>query len=199
MTDDRDEQSHSSHNNDKNGYISIVINIVDNLEKYLIYIFYLFLLFVVVAEVFRRYVLSMSSFWSGEVARYSFLYITYIGISLAAYKRTHIRIDILMNRASQRVENYLYLFGNIVMLIFASYAIWYTIPLIETSIKFQAETQALSINRAFAQFAIPFGFTLMIIRILQRTYYDIRDIRAGDPVFKGENIFIDESDEGEGW
>lgn len=182
-----------------NQYVNGAIHISQNLEKYLIYIFYVFLLFVVISEVFRRYVLGISSFYSGEVARYSFLYITYIGISWAAYKRTHIRIDILMTRASQRVENYMYLLGDIVVFFFGAYAVWYTIPLIQTSLKFQAKTQALAINRAFAQIAIPIGLSLMMIRIVQRTYYDIRDIRAGDPVFKGENIFIDEDSEEGGW
>ena len=177
-------------------YVRFLIHLSQTLERYLIYIFYVFLLFVVTAEVFRRYALSMSSFWSGETARYSFLYITYLGISWAAYKRTHIRIDILFDRVSQRVENYLYLFSNVVMFLFGAYAIWYTIPIIQTSLDFGATTQALGINRAFAQVAIPIGFSLMMIRIVQRTYYDIRDIRAGDPVFTGENVFLDDDEEG---
>lgn len=199
MSSDTEDQMRSGVFNVENKYTRILLNITQNLERYLIYVFYVFLLFVVISEVFRRYALNMSSFWSGETARYSFLYITYLGISWAAYKRTHIRIDILMDRVSHRAEDYMYLFSNIIMLIFGAYAIWYTIPIIETSLEFNAQTQALGINRAFAQIAIPIGFSLMMIRIVQRTYYDIRDIRAGEPVFKGENVFIDDdSDEG-GW
>jgi TRAP-type C4-dicarboxylate transport system permease small subunit len=173
-------------------------SLFQNIELYLIYIFYVYLLFVVIVEVFRRYGLSMSSIWSSESARYAFLYITYIGISLAAYKRTHIRIGILLDAVSERVEGYLYLFSNFVLLAFAAYAIWYTIPLIQTSLEFGAETQALAINRAFAQFAIPVGLTMMVVRVLQRTYQDVRDIRAGRPVFKGENVFTDDTDIGDG-
>lgn len=168
-----------------------------NIELYLIYVFYVYLLFVVIVEVFRRYGLAMSSLWSGESARYAFLYITYVGISLAAYKRTHIRIGLLLDAASERVENYLYLFSNFVLLAFAAYAIWYTIPLIQTSLEFGAVTQALEINRAFAQLAIPIGLGMMIVRVLQRTYHDIADIRAGRPVFKGENVFTDDTEIGD--
>lgn len=85
-------------------------------------------------------------------------------------------------------------------MIFGGYVIWYTIPIIEASLEFGAQTQALSIQLALVQIAIPIGFSLMMIRLLQRTYYDIVDIRAGRPVFKGENIFIDEDDgEQGGW
>lgn len=183
-----------------NEYVSTLVSIVQNLEKYLMYIFYIFLLVVIISEVFRRYILNMSSLWSGEVARYSFLYLTYLGISWAAYKRSHIRIDIFLNQVSQQVENYLYLFSNFIMMIFGGYVIWYTIPIIEASLEFGAQTQALSIQLALVQIAIPIGLSLMMIRLLQRTYYDIMDIRAGRPVFKGENIFIDEGNgEKEGW
>lgn len=199
MTDDINQSSLRSRLDVHNKYVGTAVHIAQNLEKYLIYIFYIFLLFVIISEVFRRYILSMSSFWSGETARYSFLYITYIGISWAAYKRTHIRIDIFMEQASQRVENYLYLFSNFMMMVFGAYAIWYTIPIIQTSLEFGAKTQALAINLAIAQVAIPIGFSLMIIRLFQRTYYDIKDIRSGRPVFKGENIFIDEEDSEGGW
>lgn len=175
-----------------NKHIQTAKHIVDNIELYLIYVFYIYLLFIVISEVVRRYGLGMSSLWSGETARYSFLYITYLGISLAAYRRTHIRIDAIYSYVSQRTESYLYLLSNIAMLIFGVYAIWYTIPLIETSLNFGSKTQALDVNRAFFQAAISIGFSLMIIRILQRTYYDILDIRAGRPVFKGENIFLED-------
>ncbi|MFB6202285.1 MAG: TRAP transporter small permease [Halorhabdus sp.] len=173
-------------------YARALAKFFHNIELYLIYVLYVFLLFVVTVEVFRRYGLKMSSIWSNESARYAFLYITYVGISLATYKRTHIRIDVLLDAASERVENYLYLISNFVLLAFAVYAIRYTIPLIQTSIKFNSETQALAINRAFAQFAIPLGLGMMVVRILQRTYQDVRDIRAGRPVFKGENAFTEE-------
>ena len=192
-SDDVSRRAKSSFDFD-NEFLSALVDISQNIEKYLIYVFYIFMLFIVSVEVFRRYGLSMASFWSGEVARYSFLYITYIGISLAVYKRTHIRIDAIYSKVSQRVENYLYLFSNIIIFIFGLYAIRYTIPLIQTSLEFGATTQALAINRAFAQAAIPIGLVMMNIRVLQRSYYDIMDIRAGRPVYKGENVFVDEEE-----
>jgi len=84
------------------------------------------------------------------------------------------------------------------MLLFAVYAIRYTLPLIQTSINFGAKTQALQINRAFAQVAIPVGFSLMIIRVLQRAYQDIVDVRADREPYTGEAVFDMESKENEG-
>jgi TRAP-type C4-dicarboxylate transport system permease small subunit len=159
------------------------------------YVFFVYLLFIIIAEVIRRFVLGFSSLWGEETARFTYIFLTYLGISWAAYKRTHIRIDAIFGLVSERTENYLYLFSDLMFILFAVYAIWYSLPLIQTSIGFGAKTQALRINRAIFQSAVPIGMLLMIIRILQRTYYDILDIRAGRPVYKGESIFFDEEDE----
>jgi TRAP-type C4-dicarboxylate transport system permease small subunit len=117
-------------------------------------------------------------------------------MSWAIYKRAHIRLDAVFDLVSERIEGLLYLFGNAMVLLFALLTLNYSIPLVFTSLEFGATTQALRVNRAFFQAAIPLGFALLSIRVLQRSYYDVRDIRSGDPVFKGEAIFLD--DEGEG-
>jgi TRAP-type C4-dicarboxylate transport system permease small subunit len=178
-----------------NKYARNLVQFSQNFELYLMYVFYVFMLFVVIVEVFRRYGLSMSSLWSSEAARYSFLYLTYLGISWAVYQRVHIRITAIYDLVSDRVEGYLYLLSDVVLFLFGAYAIWYTIPLIQTSLEFNSLTQALRINRAFAQFAIPTGMGLMMIRVVQRTYYDIKDVRAGRQPYQGENVFADTLEE----
>lgn len=164
----------------------------ENAERYLIYVAYTYLMFIVIAEVLRRFLLDFSSLWGNATAQYMFIYLTYIGMSWAAHKRTHIRIDVIYSYVSDRVEDYLYLFSDVMMLLFAVIAIKFTLPIIRTSIRYNSQTQALRMNRAFFQFAVLLGFGMFAIRVLQRTYGDIRDIRAGRHVFKGEEIFLEE-------
>jgi TRAP-type C4-dicarboxylate transport system permease small subunit len=174
----------------------VLVVVAQNLEKYLMYCFYIYLLFIIIAEVIRRYALGFASLWGEETARFSYIFITYLGISWAAHKRTHIRIDMIYGLVSDRTENYLYLFSDLMMILFAAYAFWYSLPLIQTSLEFGAKTQALRVSRAIFQIAVPLGFSLMSVRVLQRAYEDIHDIRAGRPVYKGENIFFDEDEDG---
>jgi TRAP-type C4-dicarboxylate transport system permease small subunit len=172
----------------------VLVVVAQNFEKYLMYAFYSYLLFIIIAEVVRRYALGFASLWGEETARFSYIFITYLGISWAAHKRTHIRIDAIYGLVSDRTENYLYLFSDLMMILFAAYAFWYSLPLIQTSLEFGAKTQALRVSRAIFQAAVPIGFSLMSVRVLQRTYEDVRDIRAGRPVYKGESIFFEEDE-----
>ncbi|MFB6110458.1 MAG: TRAP transporter small permease [Halodesulfurarchaeum sp.] len=174
------------------GTLQTALRVVnENAERYLIYVAYSYLMLVVVTEVGRRFLLNFASLWGNASAQYLFIYLTYVGMSWAVYKRVHIRIDVLYHYVSDRVEDYLYVFSDLVMIAFALITIRFSLPIIRTSIRYSAATQALRLNRAFFQFAVVLGFLLFTIRCLQRLYDDIMTIRSGSHVYKGIDIFVE--------
>ena len=48
----------------------------------------------VAVQVFFRYVLNHSLFWSEELARYFLVWLTFLGASVAYYRKVHPGIDI---------------------------------------------------------------------------------------------------------
>jgi TRAP-type C4-dicarboxylate transport system permease small subunit len=52
----------------------------------------------VAVQVFFRYVLNQSLFWSEELARYLLVWLTFLGASCAYYRHAHPGVDILYNR-----------------------------------------------------------------------------------------------------
>jgi TRAP-type C4-dicarboxylate transport system permease small subunit len=57
---------------------------------------------VVAAQVFFRYVLNHSLFWSEELARYILVWLTFLGASVAYRRGVHPRIDLLPFRSGSR-------------------------------------------------------------------------------------------------
>ncbi len=53
---------------------------------------------IVAVQVFFRYVLNQSLFWSEELARYLLVWLTFLGASCAYYRHAHPGVDILYNR-----------------------------------------------------------------------------------------------------
>ncbi|MET3506685.1 TRAP transporter small permease [Halalkalibacter oceani] len=53
---------------------------------------------VVTLQVVFRYVFNISTPWTQDIARFMFIYLTYIGGALAIKERTHISIDVLVDR-----------------------------------------------------------------------------------------------------
>ena len=53
---------------------------------------------IVAVQVFSRYVLNHSIFWSEELARYLLVWMTFLGAGVAYYRKAHPGIDILQKR-----------------------------------------------------------------------------------------------------
>ena len=53
---------------------------------------------IVAVQVFFRYVLNYSLFWSEELARYILVWLTFLGTSAAYYRHAHPGVDILYSR-----------------------------------------------------------------------------------------------------
>jgi TRAP-type C4-dicarboxylate transport system permease small subunit len=167
----------------------ILKQIDQNGERYLLLPLYAMLVSTVFLEVLRRSLLSYTSIWAEDIARYAFIYVAWIGASAAIKERAHIRIDVLLNVVSQRVKSILYIFGDIVALILAVLAVYMSMEPVLTSIHFGSVTHGLRISQAWFLAAVPLGFAMMIFRLLQSILRDWNDLKAGRPLFEGNKLF----------
>lgn len=167
----------------------ILKKIDQNGERYLLLPLYTMIVVTISVEVARRTLLSYSSIWAEEIARYAFIYIAWIGASSAIKERAHIRIDVLLPLFSQKIRGFIYLFGDIITLILAVLAIYWSMEPVINSIHYGSVTHGLRISQAWFLAAVPLGFSMMLIRLIQAMIRDVRDIRDGRPVFEGNKLF----------
>lgn len=160
-----------------------------NAERWLLLVFYVMLVGTMFIEVVRREVFSYSSIWGEEIVRYSFIYLAWIGAAAAVKERGHIRIDVLMHYVPQTVKSLLYILGDIVMFIVAVVAIYWSWETVHVSWKFGSVTHGLRISQTFFLFAVPFGFSLVVMRLVQSFLRDLSDLRNGRPVYEGDKLF----------
>jgi len=168
---------------------NVLKKIDQNGERYLLLPLYTMIVITISMEVLRRTFLSYSSIWAEEVARYAFIYVAWIGASSAIKERAHIRIDVLLPLLSKKVRGIFYIFGDIVTLILAILAIYWSMESVLTSIHFGSVTHGLRISQAWFLAAVPLGFSMMVIRLLQSIRRDWKDLIAGRPVFEGNKLF----------
>lgn len=167
-----------------------LIRIVDrDIERWLLLAFYGMIVATIGVEVLRRFLLSYSSIWGEEVARYAFIYLVWIGAASAVRDRAHIRIDILLKALPQRGKALVYFFGDAATLAFAVVALVWSMHPVMTAIQFESVSHGLRVSMALFLFAVPFGFALVTVRVLQCMLRDLQDLRAGRPVFEGRKLF----------
>src|SRR5210317_2228070 len=145
-----------------------------NIEAWALLVFYTMLVITMAIEVLRRELFAYSSVWGEEVVRYSFIYLAWIGASAAVKDRAHIRIDVLYNFVSTRIKAALYMLSDLIMLGVAAIAFYFSIESVWVAVKFGSVTHGLRISLALFLFAVPFGFGLMCIRIIQSLARDLR-------------------------
>lgn len=167
-----------------------MLKLIDqNAERWALLVFYTLLVVTMAVEVVRREVFSYSSIWGEEIVRYSFIYLAWIGASAAVRDRGHIRIDVLFNYVSPRVKSLLYIFGDLVMFAIAVLAFYWSFETVSVSWKFGSVSHGLRVSMVWFLMAVPLGFALMILRLVQSFIRDVADFRAGRPVYEGERMF----------
>ncbi|WP_299749327.1 TRAP transporter small permease [uncultured Boseongicola sp.] len=160
-----------------------------NLERWALLIFYVMLVGTMFIEVARREVFSYSSIWGEEIVRYSFIYLAWIGAAAAVKERGHIRIDVIMEYVNPRIKALLYMFGDIVMALVAIVALYWSYEAVHVSWTFGSVTHGLRISQVWFLSAVPLGFALIMVRLIQSFIRDINDFRTGRPVYEGDKLF----------
>lgn len=169
--------------------MSILKALDRNLERWALLIFYVVLVMTMAVEVIRREVFSYSSVWGEEIVRYSFIYLAWIACAAAVRERAHIRIDVLFHYVPQRVKALLYILGEVVMFIIAVLAFYWSWHTLQISLKFGSVTDGLRLPKAWFLAAVPIGFALVLLRLVQSIWRDIRDLMADRPPFEGNKLF----------
>ena len=132
-----------------------------------IVIAYSYFCIIIVTEVVRRYVFGDSSAWGEMTARYSFVYMTYMAAAEAIRYRKHIRVDLIDRLASPNVVTLFKLYADVMTAVLAILIIYFSITLMKIQISVGIVMTAADINMAFAQAALPLGWTLILIRLAQ--------------------------------
>ena len=164
-------------------------NLNRNAERWALLVFYVMLVMTMAIEVLRREIFSYSSIWGEEIVRYSFIYLAWIGAAVAVKERAHIRIDVIMHYLGPRPKALIYIFGDLVMFIVAIIALYWSLETVHVSAKFGSVTDGLRVSKVWFLMAVPVGFSLMLLRLVQSFLRDLRSLRDGTAVYEGDKLF----------
>ncbi len=149
-----------------------IYKIWDHFEEFLLIYSLMVSVALVFLQVVMRRVFNNSLYWSEELARYLYVWQTWLGVSYAARNGTHLRITILKDRLPAGMQKILELFVTLVWLGFGIFVIYQGMGVVGTIAGFGQKSSALKIPMQFCYASIPVGMFLMCIRIVERTIKD---------------------------
>ena len=126
-------------------------------------------------QVVARYIFHTGLAWTEEISRFSFIYFVYISASLAVFRGTHIKVEVIVNMLPEKIRR---LTGGLAVAIQVAFFIVAGIAgvrLVMDMIDYPTLSPALLLPLQYIYFVIPFAYFLMAIRLLQRTFLPCRD------------------------
>lgn len=138
------------------------------------------MLIVLFAQIVMRYLFNTPLIWSEEVARYLFVYFTFIGIGLGIRKNSHIRMEMAINLLPKKVKEILDIILN---LIFAGFFLWLTpqsIPFLKSQML--VYTTATRVPMHYIFIALPVGMTIAALRLIMKSICEIQEFGKKEEV-----------------
>jgi TRAP-type C4-dicarboxylate transport system permease small subunit len=117
-----------------------------------------------------RYVFSNSLSWSEEMARFIFLWLSWIGASYAVRERGHFRVMMFVNMIKGRARIYSEYIILIVWFLFCFLLAWYGTKLIMFLHDTGQISAAMQIPMTLPYMSAPVGSVLMCIRLIIEIY-----------------------------
>lgn len=148
--------------------------IFDVLEVYLPILIFVLLVVTVAVQVFCRYVLNypLPSFF--ELSIYSFVWVIYLGASLAKRYRKHIRFNILYNRFPRKAQLFIDIIFDILT---TAIFLIILIPSIEYTVwNYRIKASALRIPWTYLLVCFPLFVVLIIIHNCTWIYKNVREL-----------------------
>ncbi len=130
------------------------------------------------SQVFMRYVMNASLTWSEELARYAFIWCTYIGVACAVKRNAHICVEAAVNRLPALYQRYATILAHLLFIFFAALVMKEGYALTLKIFSFGQKSSSLGIPMGWIYLAPTVGFGLVILRLLQRIALEVCAIRS---------------------
>ncbi|WP_088156978.1 TRAP transporter small permease [Achromobacter xylosoxidans] len=131
------------------------------------------------AQVFMRYVMDSSLAWSEELARYCFIWATYLGVSYAVKRNAHICVEAVVSRFPDRLKACFVVLSHLLFIVFAALVVKEGYALTLKIFKFGQTSSSLGLPMGLIYLAPTVGFGLVILRLIQSIFVELGALRQG--------------------
>lgn len=135
---------------------------------------------IVAMQIVTRYVLAIPLPWSEEIARYLFLWLTWVGASFATKERKHVSIDVVYSQLPEKVQIVCRVITTIVWIGFLFQMTKLGIKLTSSVASGGQIAVGSGIPMWVPYASIPTGMGLMLFRLIQNTIQDVKALKKGE-------------------
>lgn len=130
----------------------------------------------IMIQIVLRNIFNVGLGWTEEMARYTMIWLTYIGAIVSLKQGSHISIKILIDRFSPKWKEYTRLISNLMIQFFLFILLKEGIKLNRSPVIMNQLTPGLQVPTTFLYSVIPVCISMMIIVLVAQIIQDIRKL-----------------------
>ncbi len=155
-----------------------VLRLLDHAEEALVAFGISMASVILFVNVILRYFFNSGWEWAEEFARYSIVWIVFLGGSICARKGMHLTVDAVAVRLPEGKQRILRMLVNAVCIAFCIFLVVYGIEMVELARDTDQLTPGLEMPIFYVYLAIPAGGALMAVRFAQELFRAARHMAA---------------------
>jgi C4-dicarboxylate transporter DctQ subunit len=143
------------------------VSFFNKIEEYILIVLVPVMVIIIFIATGIRYLTTSSLPWAEELARYSMVWIGYIGASLGMKRNAHIGVSAFVGVLPKRWRPYLDFLRFVLIVLFNLLIAFFALQIIKSQVATEQVSPALRIPIWVAYGAIPVGMVLMTVRAFQ--------------------------------
>ena len=157
-----------------------ILHIYDKIEENVLIIMLAVSVLVVFFQVVMRYVFNSSLVWSEELARYLYIWMGWLGISIVERNKTHIAVDVLVSKLNGTPQIILKVFISIVCIGTCLYLSYYGFSMAAFNFKRKVTSAGLGIPTGIVFIGAPLSMLMYSIRVFIHMLEDLKLIKPDE-------------------
>ncbi|HZZ95277.1 MAG TPA: TRAP transporter small permease [Usitatibacter sp.] len=153
-----------------------------NVEYVLNVLFYGYIIVIIFTEVVARYVLHSSIVWAEETAIYAFIWMSYLSTARLVRSRAHLAFTLFRDAMPRLPQLLCLLLADACLATVAVVVVLYMWAPLMDSVSYRQTMQGANLPIWIATAAVPVGWLVVLVRVLQRAWDAIRNYRVGRPL-----------------
>ncbi|MBP3816068.1 MAG: TRAP transporter small permease [Firmicutes bacterium] len=151
--------------------------IVNKTEEGLIVAMFAVMVGIIFIQVIMRK-LNNSLYWSEELGKFLFVWISWLGISIGEKRGEHIKITILTDKFSPKVQHIFNIISELVVIAICAVTVFYAIQLVGS--QWGTRYAGIKISVGWGYLSVVLGCLFMILRSLGLCWVSLKGIKTGE-------------------
>ena len=135
-------------------------------------------------EVVRRYAFGVSFYWQQDAVTYIILSAVFLYFGIAQRRESHLSVTVFLELAeaagprARKAAEFVRLLGAAFSLLFLLAVVWWGVPEVLDSQKYNTRTESLLLPLAPFLWALLIGFIFMAVTMVFQVYRDVQKLRG---------------------